>query len=63
LPGQAAAQDLGGGQLRTGGGGSNETRFGRFEQRPPAPPPVTPVEGEIVVENVDLDSNDEEKKP
>ncbi len=63
LPGQAAAQDLGGGQLGTGGGGSNETRFGRFEQRPPAPPPVTPVEGEIVVENADLNSDDEEESP
>ena len=62
LPGQLAAQDLSGGQLGTGGGGSNETRFGRFNPPPPSPPPVTPVEGEIVVENVDLDSDDEEEK-
>jgi len=63
LPGQTAAQDLGGGQLGTGGGGSTETRFGSFEERQPAPPPVTPVEGEIVVENVDPDSDDKEESP
>jgi NADH-quinone oxidoreductase subunit C len=63
LPGQAAVEDLSGGQLSTRGGGSNETRYGRFEQLPPAPPPATPIEGEIVVENVDSDSDDEEEKP
>ena len=52
-----------GGQLGTGGGGSTETRFGRFEERQPAPSPVTPVEGEIVVENADLNSDDEEESP
>jgi NADH-quinone oxidoreductase subunit C len=30
LPGQVAAQEVSGGQLGTGGGGSTETRFGRF---------------------------------
>jgi NADH-quinone oxidoreductase subunit C len=60
LPGQAAAQELSGGQLGTGGGGSQETRFGRFDQQPDAPDAATPVEGEVVDGK---DEGEEEEKP